>query len=244
MDARFERYCLKWSADVAEIKDDGKRMAYFQEHLPHLLLDRDTIHAVLDHMKKGTVWPDLRYTGLFIHEVMLYLDPSRRFSIRLYFHPPHTHTDVHDHTGWGVSGTPFGRLSVIGYNCEGDIETGRVHDMVRVFYHNRQDIVTMPFLLERMVQAAEAGADYVAFGAFFHSTTKPPKNRAEPEILEWWDNLMTVPSVAIGGITVENCPPLVAAGADFLAIVSGVWDYPDGPEAAVRAFNEMFDAVA
>ncbi|MCG8547210.1 MAG: thiamine phosphate synthase [Alphaproteobacteria bacterium] len=94
------------------------------------------------------------------------------------------------------------------------------------------------------MEAAEQGADYVAFGAFFHSTTKPPKNRADPEILEWWDGLMTVPSVAIGGITVENCRPLVAAGANFLAIVSGIWDYPEGPEAAVRAFNEIFADVA
>ncbi len=126
MDAQFERYCRKWSADVAKIKDDEKRMVYFQEHLPQLLLDRDAVHAILDHMKNGKRWPDLRHVGLFSHEVMLYLDPSRRFSIRLYFHPPNTHTDVHDHTGWGVSGTPFGRLSVIGYNCEGDIETGQV----------------------------------------------------------------------------------------------------------------------
>jgi thiamine-phosphate pyrophosphorylase len=94
------------------------------------------------------------------------------------------------------------------------------------------------------MEAAEQGADYVAFGAFFHSTTKPPKNIAEPEILEWWSGLMTVPSVAIGGITIENCPPLVAAGADFLSVVSGVWDYPDGPAAAVRAFNDAIAEIA
>lgn len=94
------------------------------------------------------------------------------------------------------------------------------------------------------MEAAEQGADYVAFGAFFHSTTKPPKNIAEPEILEWWSKLMTVPSVAIGGITIENCAPLVAAGADFLAVVSGVWDYPDGPAAAVQAFNDAIAEIA
>lgn len=126
MDAQFERYCRKWSSDVATISDDEKRMGYFQEHLPQLLLDRDTVNAVLNRMAGGRTWPDLRYAGLFDHEVMLYLDPSRRFSIRLYFHPPQTHTDIHDHTGWGVSGTPFGRLSVIGYSCEGDIESGQV----------------------------------------------------------------------------------------------------------------------
>lgn len=94
------------------------------------------------------------------------------------------------------------------------------------------------------MEAAEQGADYVAFGAFFHSKTKPPKNIAEPEILEWWSGLMTVPSVAIGGITIENCAPLVTAGADFLSVVSGVWDYPDGPAAAVRAFNDAIAEIA
>jgi len=126
MNAQFERYCRKWSADVANISDDEKRMGYFQEHLPQLLLDRDTVRTVLALMTQGKKWPNLRYAGLFSHEVMLYLDPSRRFSIRLYFHSARSHTDVHDHTGWGVSGTPFGRLSVISYNCEGDIETGQV----------------------------------------------------------------------------------------------------------------------
>ena len=87
------------------------------------------------------------------------------------------------------------------------------------------------------MEAAEAGADYVAFGAFFDTTTKDPKTRAEPEILTIWQEVMQIPCVAIGGITVANCRPLVAAGADFIAVSAGVWAYPDGPAAAVRAFN-------
>ncbi|WP_300304638.1 thiamine phosphate synthase [Ferrovibrio sp.] len=87
------------------------------------------------------------------------------------------------------------------------------------------------------MEAAEAGADYVAFGAFFPTDTKQPKTRAEPEILAWWSELMEVPCVAIGGITVENCPPLIEAGADFLAVSAGVWRHPEGPAAAVAAFN-------
>ena len=126
MDAQFERYCRRWSADVSQITDEKRRMAYFQEHLPQLLRDGETVLSVLNRMTRGRKWPDLRYGGLFSHEVLLYLDPSRRFSIRLYFHPPHAHTDVHDHTGWGVSGTPFGRLSVISYSCTGDPDNGRV----------------------------------------------------------------------------------------------------------------------
>lgn len=89
-------------------------------------------------------------------------------------------------------------------------------------------------------EAAEQGADYVAFGAFFPTTTKVPKTRAEPEIIRDWALSMTVPCVAIGGITVENCGVLVEAGADFLAVLSGVWNYPAGPAAAVAAFNEIF----
>lgn len=93
-------------------------------------------------------------------------------------------------------------------------------------------------------EAAEAGADYVAFGAFFATGTKAPKTRAEPELIRDWAMSMTVPCVAIGGITVANCRVLVEAGADFLAVVSGVWDYAEGPAAAVRAFNDIFTRTA
>jgi thiamine-phosphate pyrophosphorylase len=86
------------------------------------------------------------------------------------------------------------------------------------------------------IEAAEAGADYVAFGAFFPTQTKEAKAKADIEILRWWSEIMTVPCVAIGGITPANCAPLVAAGADFLAVVSAVWDHPLGPAAAVKEF--------
>lgn len=94
------------------------------------------------------------------------------------------------------------------------------------------------------MEAAEAGADYVAFGAFFPTATKDAKTRAEPELLTWWQEMMTVPCVAIGGITTENAPVLVEAGADFLAVASGVWDHPDGPAEAVRRLNDIFDTLA
>ena len=87
------------------------------------------------------------------------------------------------------------------------------------------------------IEAAEAGADYVAFGAFFATATKTAKSRADVELLEWWGALIEVPCVAIGGITVHNCGPLVTAGADFLAVVAAVWDAATGPGAAVAAFN-------
>jgi thiamine-phosphate pyrophosphorylase len=90
------------------------------------------------------------------------------------------------------------------------------------------------------IDAAEAGADYVAFGAFFPTQTKEPKTQAAPELLNWWNEMMVVPCVAIGGITVANAPELVAAGADFLAVSAGVWEHAGGPEQAVREFNALF----
>lgn len=94
------------------------------------------------------------------------------------------------------------------------------------------------------MDAAEKGADYVAFGAFFPTETKDPKTQADPELLRWWQEFMIVPCVAIGGITIENAKALAEAGADFLAVVAGVWDHPQGPAAAVKAFNAIFDEVA
>ena len=91
------------------------------------------------------------------------------------------------------------------------------------------------------MEAAEAGADYVAFGAFFPTRTKAPKSQAALETLESWSAATVVPCVAIGGIAVENCRPLVRAGADFLAVVGGVWNHPEGPAAAVRAFAAILE---
>ena len=90
------------------------------------------------------------------------------------------------------------------------------------------------------MEAGEAGADYIAFGAFFPTNTKEPTTHADIELLHWWGEMMVVPVVAIGGITVQNASALIEAGADFLAVAAGVWEHPDGPEAAVRAFNGLF----
>lgn len=87
------------------------------------------------------------------------------------------------------------------------------------------------------IEAGEAGADYVAFGAFFPSETKETEHRAELQLLEWWNEMVEIPSVAIGGITPENCRPIIEAGADFLAVSGAVWS---GDEvAAVKAFAEQ-----
>jgi thiamine-phosphate pyrophosphorylase len=89
------------------------------------------------------------------------------------------------------------------------------------------------------MEAGEAGADYVAFGAFFPTSTKATSHRPEPSILSWWSRLFEIPCVAIGGITPENGRGLVEAGADFLAVCQRVWGDPQGPGAAVAAFGAI-----
>ena len=93
------------------------------------------------------------------------------------------------------------------------------------------------------MEAGEAGADYVAFGAFYPTTTKETHYRPEPSILSWWTTLFELPCVAIGGVTADNAAPLVEAGADFLAVSSAVWAHPDGPGSGVAAFSAVLDGA-
>jgi len=90
------------------------------------------------------------------------------------------------------------------------------------------------------MDAGEAGADYVAFGAFYPTTTKPSDYRPDPAILSWWASIFEIPCVAIGGITPANAAPLVKAGADFLAVCQAVWSAED-PAAAVAAFESVLN---
>ena len=89
------------------------------------------------------------------------------------------------------------------------------------------------------MDAGEAGADYVAFGAFYPTTTKETHHRPDPSILSWWATLFELPCVAIGGITADNAAPLVKAGADFLAVSGAVWNHEAGPKAGVAAFANV-----
>lgn len=107
----------------------------------------------------------------------------------------------------------------------------------RIVGKDRMVGVTCHDSLHLAMEAAEGGADYVAFGAFFPSSTKDAATRAEPALLAGWQADMLIPCVAIGGITVDTAAGLAAAGADFLAVSAGVWSYGEGPAAAVKAFN-------
>ncbi|MBX3429918.1 MAG: thiamine phosphate synthase [Hyphomonadaceae bacterium] len=125
----------------------------------------------------------------------------------------------------------------VGQNDAGYAEARRLMGrdrIVGVTCHNSRDLAYM---------AAEAGADYVAFGAFYPTSTKAASHWADPEILAIWQETMETPCVAIGGVTIENAEPLVRAGADFLAVSAGVWSHPAGPRAAVEAFDVLFDRL-
>jgi thiamine-phosphate pyrophosphorylase len=89
------------------------------------------------------------------------------------------------------------------------------------------------------MEAGEAGADYVAFGAFYPTLTKPSEHRPDPAILSWWASLFEMPCVAIGGITPDNARPLIDAGADFIAVCNAVWG-KDDPAGEVAKFAELF----
>ena len=93
------------------------------------------------------------------------------------------------------------------------------------------------------MEAGEAGADYVAFGAFFPTTTKAPPEMAEIETLKLWAETMEIPCVAIGGITAENCAPLVAVRAEFLAVSGAVWNHKEGAAAGVKAMLRAIEAA-
>lgn len=91
------------------------------------------------------------------------------------------------------------------------------------------------------MSAAEQGADYVAFGAFYDTTTKETPHRPDLETLSWWQDVMEIPCVAIGGINAHNALPIIKAGADFIAVSSCVWNNPKGAKAAVLELHEILE---
>ncbi len=89
------------------------------------------------------------------------------------------------------------------------------------------------------MEAAENGADYVAFGAFFESKTKVPKVKVKKNIIEDWNFISNIPCVAIGGITPTNCKDLIKAGADHLAVIGSIWNSDKSPEKAIMDFKKI-----
>ena len=116
-------------------------------------------------------------------------------------------------------------------------DDGDPRDARRLLGPDAQIGVTCHASRHLAMEAAEAGADYVAFGAFFPTSTKRVEHHAEPSILGWWTTIAELPCVAIGGVTADNARSLAEAGADFVAVSGGVWAHPDGPAAGVQAIN-------
>jgi len=116
---------------------------------------------------------------------------------------------------------------------------GDVREARELLGSNTQIGVTCHNSRHLAMEAAEAGADYVAFGAFYPTATKAVDHVAELDTLQKWSFVTEVPCVAIGGITPDNAKPLVDAGADFIAVSGGVWSHPHGPAEAVKAFNAL-----
>ncbi len=119
---------------------------------------------------------------------------------------------------------------------------GEVKDARQRLGRDAQIGVTCNNSRHRAMDAGEEGADYVAFGAFFPSSTKQTEFQAEPDLLRWWQEIFELPCVAIGGIMPENCGPLVQAGADFLAVSGAVWNGDEA--AAVQAFHQAISNAA
>ncbi|MBI5579090.1 MAG: hypothetical protein HY895_08045 [Deltaproteobacteria bacterium] len=112
--------CRKWAADVGAIGNRQNRFAYFQDELPALLSKRALFEGLLKGIIDGNPYPDVRQETFFDNEFILYRDPARLFSLRLYIFGAGERTCVHDHTSWGVSGSAFGKLEVVRYRHEDD----------------------------------------------------------------------------------------------------------------------------
>lgn len=127
----------------------------------------------------------------------------------------------------GADGVHLGQSDMDIKSAQQMLSAGSI---IGVTCHNSKDLA---------FKAGSDGAHYVAFGSFFDSKTKPDASPADLELLTWWHETMEIPSVAIGGITVDNARQVIAAGADFIALSSGVWDYPDGPVQAVKRLSAL-----
>ena len=126
---------------------------------------------------------------------------------------------------------------IVRVSCPDEASTAAFRTIAR---ESRVPLVAdIHFHYKRGIEAAEAGADYVAFGAFYPTATKAVEHVAELDTLQKWSFVTEVPCVAIGGITSDNAKPLIDAGADFIAVSSAVWNHPQGPAEAVRAFNAL-----
>jgi len=117
---KFIHLCRDWSDQMAALEEEAERIALMQAQLPNLLLDSALVNAILESIAKGVPGLNTARCGIFENEILLYLDPRRIFSVRVYFHRPEEFTPIHDHSSWGINGTPFGTLNVVRYRRDDD----------------------------------------------------------------------------------------------------------------------------
>lgn len=136
------------------------------------------------------------------------------------------------------------QLKLDGVHLEGNVTEQAVKTARKALGDERSIGVSCFSSRHIAMLAGEAGADYVSFGPVFDTETKDMEADDEAlEALRWWSVMMELPCVAVGGITAENSPLPLSKGADFLAVVSGIWNHPDGAGAAVTAFEKAIDAA-
>ena len=114
------KICNRWSGSIENISGDAGRVEFFQNELPGFLRDQSVFAKLLKNIKGGSPYPDLRQAQMIDAEILLYLNPKRLFSLRMFLYGPGDYTPIHDHNSWGVSGASMGELGVIRFAREDD----------------------------------------------------------------------------------------------------------------------------
>lgn len=112
--------CIRWSESIEGISGDAARMGFFRNELPAFLQNQSLFEKLLNNIKTGNPYPDLRQVQMIDDETLLYLNPKRLFSLRMFLYGPGDYTPIHDHNSWGVLGSAVGELGVIRYRREDD----------------------------------------------------------------------------------------------------------------------------
>ncbi len=167
--------CQKWSAAIQAVDGTDGRIDFFQNHLPGLLGRQALFAGILKGLVEGSGYPDLRQGTLFDNELVLFMDPGRRFSLRGYIFGPGDRTVVHDHTSWGVSGSAFGKIEVVRYRREDD---GSLPDRAHLTLEHR--FVLLPGEIETILpfdQGIHSSGNPADGSSFMISIYGPPRRR-------------------------------------------------------------------
>ena len=112
--------CEKWSEGLSRLKDDSACVDYARRELPNLLQNKELFARILNEVVNGGKYPDIKSATMFNNELLLFTDPSRQLSLRLFLWAPGEYTVIHDHNSWGVIGPVSGLLEVLNYKREDD----------------------------------------------------------------------------------------------------------------------------